>query len=196
MAIAIFPGVFNPVHNFHIDIALNVLNKFSEVDKVVFVPTSDKYNKKDIISSHHRYNMLCLATENNPKIEISNVEIREARQLYTYETLRILENEYKTNDIYLIIGSDNLKGFNTWYKYEKILAEYKVIIIARDTDNTEKIIESNKDLYKYKTSFKIITNINSNMNSTEIREKIHNCEDLQKYLSEKVIEYIKENNLY
>ena len=178
--IAVFPGVFNPVHNFHIDIVLNVLDKFPKIDKLIFVPTSDKYKKEGIIASNHRYNMLCLVAQDDSKIEVSDIEIKENRQLYTYETLKLLENEYKTNNIYLIIGSDNLKEFNTWYKYEKILEQYKVLVVARDTDNAQEILQNNEYLFSYKTSFEIITNINSNLNSTAIREKIRNLEDVRR----------------
>ena len=45
MKIGIFGGSFNPPHNMHKNIALDLIkNKY--LDKVIYVPTGNKYNKK------------------------------------------------------------------------------------------------------------------------------------------------------
>ena len=45
MKIGIFGGSFNPPHNMHENIALNLIAN-GYVDKVIYVPTGDNYNKK------------------------------------------------------------------------------------------------------------------------------------------------------
>ena len=56
MKIGIFGGSFNPPHNMHKNIALDLLkNKY--LDKVIYVPTGNKYNKKGLANQNDRYNM-------------------------------------------------------------------------------------------------------------------------------------------
>ena len=67
MRIGIFRGSFNPPHNMHKDIALNLI-KNNYLDKVIYVPTSNKYNKNSLIDYKERYNMLNILCTNNNNI--------------------------------------------------------------------------------------------------------------------------------
>ena len=57
MKIGIFGGSFNPPHNMHLGIALELI-KDKYLDKVIYVPTGDNYNKIGLISFKDRLNML------------------------------------------------------------------------------------------------------------------------------------------
>lgn len=48
MKIGIFGGSFNPPHNMHQNIALNLI-KLALLDRVIFVPTGDRYGKKELV---------------------------------------------------------------------------------------------------------------------------------------------------
>ena len=43
--IAVFGGSFNPPTVAHINLAKQVLEEMNEIEKVIFVPVSTKYNK-------------------------------------------------------------------------------------------------------------------------------------------------------
>ena len=73
-AIAIFGGSFNPPLNSHSDLAKDVINNFKEVEKIIFVPVSTKYNKQNLVEDKHRYNMLKLICEKEEKFEVVFVE--------------------------------------------------------------------------------------------------------------------------
>lgn len=60
MKIGFFGGCFNPPTNAHINLAKKVL-KECKLDKVVFVPVGDFYDKKELVPAKHRYNMLKIA---------------------------------------------------------------------------------------------------------------------------------------
>ena len=47
--IAVFGGCFNPPLNSHFSLAEQILNEHEEVEKILFVPVSNKYNKKGLI---------------------------------------------------------------------------------------------------------------------------------------------------
>ena len=178
MRIGVFVGSFNPVHEGHIKVA-NYLLEHDYVDKVFILPTPNYWDKQDLIPVRHRYRMLKFYETD--KIIIDN---KHNNYPYTYQVLRSLKKDYK-DDLYLIIGADNIERFNEWRNYEEI-QENKIIVLNRNN------IDINKYLNKYKkeqfipiTDFPFI-----DVSSTEIRNGNY------KNLKPEVIDYIKKHNLY
>lgn len=93
MKIGIFGGSFNPPHNMHENIALNLIAN-GYVDKVIYVPTGDNYNKKGLVSFCDRYEMVLLMTNNNPNLEISSIGNNDEYK-YTYQTLDYFQKNIK-----------------------------------------------------------------------------------------------------
>lgn len=195
--IAIFGGSFNPPINSHIYLAKQIIDKCSKIEKLVFVPVSTKYQKQELIEDKHRYNMLEIICKKEEKLEVSDIELKSERQLYTIETLDFFKQKYKENDIYFVMGTDNLKEIETWKEWERLLTEYKIIVLERENDNLESIIQNNKLLTKYKESLIKINGISKIfLSSTMIRNKIKNGEDTEEFIDKEVFEYIKQNKLY
>ena len=196
--IAVFGGSFNPPINSHLNLAKQIIHKNNNIEKIVFVPVSTKYRKANLEDDIHRYNMLKLICENEERIEVSDIEISHNKQLYTIETLDLLKKQYGEGyEIYFVMGTDNLKELETWKEPERLLREYKVLVLGRNRDDIEQIIEDSKLLKKYKDSIVEIKGLNRiNLSSTMIRYRIKNNEDVKEYVPKKVLEYIKDNNLY
>lgn len=188
MKIGIFGGSFNPPHNMHKDIALNLI-KYGYVDKVIYVPTGNKYMKKDLIDDKDRYNMLNIMVKPYSYLEVSDYEMKNKLK-YTYETLDYFKNKYPNDQIYFILGSDNLKEIKSWKRYNYIMKNYKLLIILRDNDN---ILELINNLNDYKDNL-IFTKINKKIiSSTSIRNNIKkHLNDIDK----NIYNYILKNNLY
>ena len=195
--IVMYGGCFNPPLNSHFTLAEQLINEYDQIDKVVFVPVNSKYQKAGLISNIHRYKMLQLVCSENEKMEVSKIELESKRPMYTIETLKELKKIYPNNEIALAIGSDNLKELDLWHKAEELIKNFKIYVISRDKDNIEDIIENHKLLKENKSSFiKAINNIISNLSSTYVREKLKNNKSIRYLTADKVIKYIKENNLY
>ena len=189
MKIGIFGGCFNPPHNMHKKIALELIEK-NYLDKVIYVPTGDKYQKKGLIDAIDRYKMLCLMTKNNPNLLVSDYEVKNEKS-YTYQTLSYFKKKYPADEIYFICGSDNLLDFTTWNNYQYILDCYKILVIKRNDDKVNEMIIKNKNIIETDIPM-------SNLSSTKIRELLENRKDeeLLTKLDESVIEYVKKNRLY
>ena len=196
--IAIFGGSFNPPLNSHLELAKQVIKNLCNIEKVIFVPVSTKYNRKNNLTEDaHRYKMLKLMCNGEEKLEVSDVELSYGRQLYTIETLDIFKNEYPEYDIYFIMGTDNLKDLHTWKEPERILKNYKIIVLERNEDNLEKIIEEDKLLRDNKKALIIAKKIKPiKLSSTIIREKIKNGKEVESFFKKEVLEYINKNGLY
>lgn len=192
MKLGIFGGCFNPPHKMHKNIAINLIEK-EILDKIIYVPTGNKYQKRELISDKKRLEMLKLMCQDNELLKISDYEC--GNLTYTYQTLKHFKEQYPNDEIYFICGSDNLIEFNTWKEYKWILTNFKLLIIRRNNDNIEEII---KKYNKYRENI-IIARINQDfLSSTIIREKIkaQKLEEVKNDLSDEVYLYIKKENLY
>lgn len=195
--IALFCGSFNPPLFSHFSLAEQLLNSDNNIEKIIFVPVSNKYKKDELISDEHRFNMLNLVCKNNSRFEVSDIEFNCLRQPYTFETLQATQQRYPEHEIRLIIGTDNLSKLDIWYEIEQLLSSFKVFVVARDEDNIEEIINNHNLLAKYSGSFiKSNISIRTNLSSTFVRNEIKKKNSVKYLLPDEVIEYIKNNKLY
>ena len=192
MKIGIFGGSFNPPHKMHKEIAIELIKKHY-VDKVIFVPTGSKYKyKNNLLSDKVRLNMLELMCKDTNNLEVSDFELKDD-VVYTYLTLNYFKNKYKDDEIYFICGTDNLSYIDKWKRGEYILSNNKILVIKRNTDDINALLDKYKD---YKDNI-IVTDIKENeISSTKIREMIYNNKRVENYLDKSVDLYIRDNNLY
>ena len=179
MKLGIYIGSFNPPHIGHIDIVNYLLiNKY--VDRVLIVPTLSYWNKDNLIDIKHRINMLKFFE--NEKVE---VDTKHNQYEYTYQLMRALSMDYK-DELYLIMGADNIIEFDKWKNYQELL-KYKIIVMNRDD------IDINKYIKKYKSNNFIVVNDYEYIpvSSSIIRSNLDS-----KYLDSKVLKYIKDNKLF
>ena len=195
--LAIFGGSFNPPLNSHFSLAEQMLTEYKNIEKVIFVPVSTKYNKKGLLSNEHRYNMLKLVCDENEKFEVSDIELKQEKQLDTLETLQLLQEEYQDYTLCFTMGTDNLKAISKWGLAEELVSSFKMLVIERDEDSMEEIIKADPFLIMHEEAFmKVKENIRSNISSTFVREKIKRGKSIRYFTPDKVYFYIKENNLY
>ena len=197
MSIVVFGGSFNPPLNSHFSIAQQVLNQFEEVEKIVFIPVNKKYPKQGLLENEHRYNMLKLVADKNSKFEISNMDMCSEKSLPTIETLEKTQEIFPNQEIWFLTGSDNLKEIDTWDRAEELISKYRILIMERNNDNMEEIIQNNPLLNKNKKSFKKLNqNIRSNYNSTYVRGQIKEGKCVRYLMPDEVFEYIQKYQLY
>lgn len=182
MKIGVFVGSFNPVHKGHIKIANHLINN-KYVDKVIFIAGNSYWNKINI-DLDKRIKMLEFYESNTIIVE------REVNNLkYTYQVMSALHKRYKNDELYLIIGADNIVNFNKWKNYKQILKSNLIIINRNNID-----IKYYLDKLDKKEKYLIIDCVDDmNISSTIIRNNIKKIYELIDY---DVLKYIIENNLY
>lgn len=183
MRIGVFGGSFNPPHLMHLNIAKDLL-RLKYLDKVIFVPTGNKYSKDDLIDIKYRIEMLKIMTISYDDMIVSDYENQD-RVIYTYETLDYFKKKYLGSEIYFILGADNLKQISTWKNSEYILSNYKLLVINRGNDKIE-----------VKDNVVVMDILNNDISSTFIRNNIDNNDIIKKYLDKNVLEYIRKEKLY
>lgn len=183
MRIGVFGGSFNPPHLMHLNIAKDLL-RLKYLDKVIFVPTGNKYNKDDLIDIKYRIEMLKIMIISYDDMIVSDYENQD-RVVYTYETLDYFKKKYLGSEIYFILGADNLKQISNWKNSEYILSNYKLLVINRGDDKIE-----------VKDNVIVMDILNNDISSTFIRNYIDNNDIIKKYLDKNVLEYIRKEKLY
>ena len=111
--IGVFGGSFDPVHIGHLIVAQDALEQL-ELDRLIFVPASTSPHKLDreSVDGQHRLEMLKLATENNFRFEVSDMELERGGISYTYDTIQRLKYDHPGAHIFFIIGLDSLVDFH------------------------------------------------------------------------------------
>lgn len=195
--LAVFGGSFNPPLNSHFSLAQQIVNEYDNIEKVIFVPVNSKYEKQGLLPNKHRYNMLKLVCDKNDKFILSDIEIKQNRQLYTLETLELLQKQYPEYELCFTIGTDNLKSFPTWNNPEELSKKFKILVIERDEDNIEAILDENLFLKEHKNAFiKLKENIRSNISSSFVRDKLKRGKSIRYLTPDEIYYYIKDNKLY
>lgn len=77
-------------------------------DKIIFIPAYKPPHKDyNPDMSRHRFNMVKLATQNNPHFEVSDIEYKSESKSYSYLTALKLYKQYNIDGkINFIIGTD------------------------------------------------------------------------------------------
>ena len=188
MRIGVYIGSFNPVHKGHIEV-INYLLDNNYIDKVMVIPTGNYWDKDNLLDTSKRIGMLKLYENDNIIIndKLNNIS-------YTYLLLRELKKEI-ADELYLIIGADNIIKFDLWKEYKEIINNYKILVLPRDKVDIFEYLNKfdNKDNFIVVNDFKEM-----DIASSEIRNLlIHKEYDkVSKYLDNIVVDYIKKNGLY
>ena len=106
----------------------------------------------------------------------------------TYQSLLKIKEEFK-REVYFLLGADNLLYLNKWINYEKIIEEFKLIVVKRDNIFIEKYILNNFE--KQKNNFKMF-DCNMPLSSSSFRTNPSKSE----LVDEEVYQFILKNNLY
>lgn len=192
MKIGILGGSFNPPHKMHLDMGINLINK-QYVDKVIYVPTGSKYKyKNNLLPDKNRLEMLEIITNKYKYLSVSDYELK-SEVVYTYQTLKYFKEMNPNDEIYFICGTDNLSYMDKWMNSEEILSNYKILVIRRNNENIDNLLDK---FNKYRENIVIADVEQSNISSTDIRERIRNRENVLDVLDKDVYEYIKKNKLY
>lgn len=131
--------------------------------------------------------MLKLAIED--KMDVEKIAVESKIKLYATDTFELIKEKYNKDDIFFIMGSDNFRKMPAWKNYEELIKKYNIIVIERERKKIRH--EKPKNIIEY------IPEKLAESDSTKIRKMIKNDqEEAEKYLNQKVYEYIKKNELY
>ncbi|MDG1147417.1 MAG: nicotinate (nicotinamide) nucleotide adenylyltransferase [Crocinitomicaceae bacterium] len=201
MNIGLYFGTFNPIHIGHLKVA-NYMAEHTDLEEIWFVvsPHSPQKEKKALLEDHHRLEMVRIAIEDNRTLKVSDVEFELPQPNYTATTLSCLQEKYPKHSFSLLMGEDNLRGFHTWFNYERILANHKIYVYPRTVTCQEPVKQVGEkpfsELYNHQNVILCKGVPKLKISSSFIRESIEKKKDVRSLLPEKVYTYIINMNFY
>ena len=196
--IGVFGGAFDPPHLAHVALAEAALEQFA-LDALYIIPTGQAWHKARALSApQHRLAMARLAFENMARVVVDDRELQRAGPTFTLETLRALQAEHSSAQLYLFIGADQFAAFRQWHQWQAIL-EIAIICIADRAPST--LTQAQFDAYApYQHRFFTLKLPLMPVSATQIRELIASgaatAAKVAKLVPEPVARYISQHRLY
>ena len=131
--IVVYGGTFDPFHNGHLAVARCLLEELA-ADPVVIVPAGRPWLRANppVASAEDRLTMARLATESEPGIEVSDVDIIRSGTTYSIDTFADLRRVYgDKHEYFLAIGSDSAAELHRWHRYEDLLDACTIAVVQR-----------------------------------------------------------------
>jgi nicotinate-nucleotide adenylyltransferase len=148
--IALYGGTFDPVHLGHLAVARAALARFS-LDRIYFVPADVQPLKAalPVTSFHHRYAMLALALQSEPRFLPSLLEspeiIRASGQpaSYTVDTIARMRLRIPPDtQLYFLIGMDAFRMIAKWRSPVELLRSAEFIVASRPGFPLDEIVQA------------------------------------------------------
>mgnify|MGYP005734898889 CR=1 len=183
--IGLYLGTFNPIHNGHVELA-EYFSNLDELDEVLVVisPQSPFKNKGTLMSDSHRLKMAEKVFKKFKNVRVSDIEFKMSKPNFTIDTLKEFKKRHKYNKLILLIGEDNLVGFNKWKDYKKIIEIAEVYVYPRDTD--QKIPD---DIIK-NSSIKLVNAPKIKISSNQIRQLIKENKKIDNLVPLEVLSFL------
>ena len=165
--IGILGGSFDPAHKGHLAISKEAIKRF-KLKKVIWAITKrNPFKKKSSLSLSIRIKSCKEITNKSKFIEVLFLESK----IKSNKTIDLINyfSKNKKNEIYFIMGADNLINFHKWHKWKVISNKCNIIVFDR---YGYKIKSLNSKTYKSlnKEKLKFIKFNKVNISSSQLRK--------------------------
>ena len=192
-------GTLDPIHVGHLaaaNAAINALN----LDEVLIVPAGQPWQKDGRVFANapDRLTMASLATADNPRLTVSDVDVRRPGPTYTVDTLIDVRREEPPSKWWFIVGADAFVNLPTWHQAERLggLATFAVVprtgISQTAIDQTRERMQS----LAAPVQVDLVSMPEVKVSSSQVRELIACGEAIDNLVPPSVADYISQHGLY
>ena len=129
--IGVLGGTFDPIHLGHLAAATEAARKF-DLERVVFVPAGEPWQKERYSAPEDRYMMTVLGTEGHESFSASRLELDRRGPTYTADTIDQMRGFYgREAQLFFIAGADAVLRLGTWRHLDRLAGEVEMIAISR-----------------------------------------------------------------
>ena len=209
MAVALFGGTFNPIHNGHLRIATE-LAELLQVDHIRMLPCAfPPHRSNPQVTAEQRLAMLQAAIATQPRLIADDSELHRAAPSYSIDTLQSVREQLAPQQpLFFCIGMDALGNINTWQRWQDLLHYCHILVSSRPCTEEPKSgpvadwiaqhrcddLEALQQKPAGNVYFCDLTMLD--ISSTAIRNKIARGDSIHFLTPDTVVEYIQQHHLY
>ncbi|HAT28743.1 MAG TPA: nicotinate-nicotinamide nucleotide adenylyltransferase [Gammaproteobacteria bacterium] len=206
--IGVLGGMFDPVHNGHVEAARCALRKLA-LDELRMIPCQTPNHRRPAkIGPQHRLHMIELAIRNEPGIRVDPIEIDRTGISYMVDTLAILKTNAGDCALVLVLGVDSFNTIPQWHRWHQLLELCHFLVLARPgimisedviaaPEFEHSLVASTEELFHTDSGrIMVLDDFSFDISSTKVRKLLAMNIDMSAMLDENVIDYIRSNNLY
>lgn len=148
MSVLLYGGGFNPPHPGHVS-AAECAYALVRPKHFLVIPDGQPPHKplpEGTPEASERLELCRLAFRDCPWAEISDLAVSREGPCYMIDTVRLLRQRYPDQELILLVGTDMLLCFESWYRAEELLRECTLCAICRDKDQEESLWEAVRHL--------------------------------------------------
>jgi nicotinate-nucleotide adenylyltransferase len=115
MRLGLLGGTFDPVHLGHLILAERCREE-CRLDQVWFLPAGNPPHKQNeaISPGNQRAEMVELAIAGHPQFSVNRMELSRTGRSFTVDTLREVQAQDSTRELFFLIGADSLADLPMW----------------------------------------------------------------------------------
>lgn len=184
-------GSFDPVHFGHLIAAQDAYEQY-QLDRLFLVPAAQAPLKPNDVqsSAEDRLAMLRAAVEWDRRFELSDFELRKGGTSYTIDSVRHFRAQFPDDQLFWIIGGDQLPRMHLWREIEELARLTEFIFLERP-GHPVKAMPSVPGLRLHRCDGHLVE-----ISSTELRERVRRGLSLDYFIPHKAIVQIEEKRLY
>ncbi|MDB6093294.1 MAG: nicotinate (nicotinamide) nucleotide adenylyltransferase [Verrucomicrobia bacterium] len=163
-----------------------------QLDRLIFVPAAQAPLKPNDVqsSSSERLAMLHAAVDWDRRFEISDFELNRGGVSYTIDSVRHFRALYPNDELFWIIGGDQLPKLHLWKDITELAKLVEFIFLERPGHQV-KAFPDIPGLRLRRCDGHLLA-----ISSTELRERVKRDLSLDYFVPHKAIVYIREQRLY
>ena len=187
----VFGGTFDPPHLGHLIVAQDITEELG-LDRMLVVPAGEPPHKPEPPRAHAevRARMVEAAVAGHPRLRASRIEVERGGPSYTVDTLRALRAQAPEDDLFLVIGSDQLRAFASWRAPQEVARLAQLVVMARGGVGPEAGPPS------IDVEYETVPVTRVDISSTEVRRRISQGRSVRYWVPGRVLEIIRQEKLY
>ncbi len=191
MKIGFLGGSFDPVHFGHLIAAQDAYEQY-QLDRLILVPAAQAPLKPTGVqsSAEDRLAMVQAAVGWDKRFEVSDFELRKGGVSYTVDSARHFRSLFPHDQLYWIIGGDQLPKMHLWRDIAELAQLVEFIFLERP-GHPARATPAVPGLRLHRCDGHLVE-----ISSTELRDRVRRGLSLDYFMPHKAIVHIEKNSLY
>jgi nicotinate-nucleotide adenylyltransferase len=157
------------------------------LDRMMIVPAATnplKAGDRASATADQRLEMVRLTFGDDPRFEVTSMELERGGLSYTVDTLEALKASEPEAELVLLVGTDSLQSMDRWKDPARIRELARIAVLTRGGDESPP------------PGVEVVTARRVDVSSTEIRARVAKGLSIKGFVQEPVERYIAAEKLY